>query len=364
VAVRVAHVITRADVGGAQTHVVELSAEQSARGDDVVVIAGCDGPAADRIRRRGIDVCIVPALGQARSGALPGSAYRDVRAAIRIANPDIVHAHSSHAGLIARSAAWRGGLPSVYTAHGWPFQAGAPWSQRIVSFAGEFIAGRLGDAVICLTEVEADRARRARVVRRGRVWVVGNGLSDVAPELRYHTHTGVPAIVMVARFAPPKRQAEVIEVLATITDAEWTVTFVGDGPQQSSCVELANRLLGSRAEFLGERDDVASILAAHDIAVLWSGYEGLPISLLEAMRAGLCCVGSDLPGVRVLLGDPPVGRVVASRSELACTFRELVADRSTRRALGDRARMRYEQSFSSGAMEAAVRAVYEAVCAR
>jgi glycosyltransferase involved in cell wall biosynthesis len=113
--------------------------------------------------------------------------------------------------------------------------------------------------------------------------------------------------------------------------------------------------------FTGHRDDVPRILASNDIAILWSAYEGMPISVLEAMRAGLCCVASDLPGVRSLFGSPEVGAVASDVASLSTVLRGLIEDDAARRALGKRARARYEDAFSAAAMADATRRVYEAV---
>lgn len=359
---RIAHVITKGDVGGAQTHVVELTRAQIEAGDDVTVIAGLDGPAMDRARANRVDVRIVPTLGGARSRWWQGAALRDVRAALASVRPDIVHGHSSNGGLLARVASWRDEYPCVYTAHGWPFQRGAPLAQRVLSFGGEFVGGHLGDAVICLTEEEARRARRVRVAPKRKLWIVPNGLADVAPELRRGSGTtaDAPAIVMVARFASPKLQHEVIEAMKPLLDRPWSLTFVGDGPGFDACTALGHRLLGDRVTFLGHRDDVPAILAAHDICLLWSRYEGMPISLLEGMRAGLCCVGSDLPGIRALLGEPRAGIVAVDAAGLSAAVGALIADPSRIRELGGLARRRFEQRYSAHAMETATRAVYEA----
>ncbi len=98
--------------------------------------------------------------------------------------------------------------------------------------------------------------------------------------------------------------------------------------------------------------------------VLWSAYEGLPISLLEGMRAGLCCVASDLPGVRVLFGSPPAGLAASSQGELAAALDQLARHPDRRAELGARARARYEADFSAAAMEQAVAEVYEELLAR
>jgi glycosyltransferase involved in cell wall biosynthesis len=364
--VHVAHVITKLDVGGAQTHVVELALGQVAGGHRIDVVAGVGGPAADRLTALGVPVLIVPELGDSRGRVSQRAAVAAVTLALGRIAPDLVHGHSSNGGLAARMAARRLRLPSVYTAHGWPFQKGAAWKQRLMSFAGEFVGGHLGDAVIVLTEAEQRRARRARVVPGDRLWVVPNGIADVPPELRRTGPLGdrAPTLVMVARFAPPKLQTELVVALAELADEPWTLRLVGDGPQLDECRSAVERLgLGGRVEFLGHRDDVAEVLASSDIGVLWSRYEGLPISVMEYMRAGLCCVGSDLPGVRELLGRDG-GMVARSAVGLGEALRRLFADRTDIDALGTTARNRYVERFSAESMVAATDAVYAAVRAR
>lgn len=365
---KVAHVVTKLDVGGAQTHVVELAIAQHASGIDVRVIAGVDGPAADRVRAAGIRVAIVDPLGSAHGRLSQRAAFGAVRGELASDAPDIVHAHSSHAGLMARLAARRDGYRSVYTAHGWPFQAGAAWKQRLASFAGEFVGGHLGDAVICLTEAEADRARAARVVPRRRIWVVPNGIADVPVTLRRVgpvDPVAGPVLVMVARFAPPKLQVELLDVMETFDDRPWTLRLVGDGPGLEACRTLVSTspLLSSRVELLGHRDDVPDILAAADIGLLWSRYEGLPISVMEQMRAGLACVASDLPGTRELFNEA-AGVVADSGEALVTVVSELLADPQGVEQLGAAGRRRYELAYSVEAMLTATNDVYTAVRAR
>lgn len=366
--IHVTHVITKLDVGGAQTHVVELALGQLAAGYEVDVIAGLAGPAATRLAAAGVPVRLVPALGSSRGRFSQRAAVGGVLDALRAVGPDIVHGHSSNGGLAARLAARRLGLPSVYTAHGWPFQRGAAWSQRLASFAGEFVAGHIGGAVICLTEAERARALRARVVPAKRIWVIPNGLADVSSELRRaHTLGGrPPVLVMVARFAPPKLQGELLGVLAEIADVPWTMRFIGDGPQLADCrAALAGSpALQGRVDLLGHRDDVAELLASSDVGLLWSRYEGLPISVLEMMRAGICCVASDLPGTRTLFGTPPAGVVAASDEALALELRALLASPDRIDALGDAARARYEEHYSITALVESTGEVYAAVRAR
>ncbi len=359
---RVMHVITKGDVGGAQTHLVELCRAQLRLGVVPTVIAGVGGPAVEQLRSSGIETFLIPSLAGSMSQLLRRSTLRQLCSMIRDVQPDIVHGHSSAAGLLARAAARRERCPSVYTAHGWPFQAGARAPQRAMSVAGESIGGRLGDAVICLTESEANLARRYRVARKDAIYVISNGLADVpGTQDRRVDPDQAPQVVMTARFAPPKLQHELIRALAEIIDLPWNLKLIGDGPQLDSCRRVGAEVLGDRVEFLGHRDDVAELLALSDVLVLWSRYEGMPIALLEGMRAGLCCVASDLPGVRTLFGTPPVGLTASTTPELVDALRRVLSESNLRVSLGRDARSRFEQHYSADVMAQATLEVYQRV---
>ena len=355
----IVHVITKGDVGGAQTHLVELALVQHRRGIDVAVITGLDGPAMDRLRTAGVEVVILDDLEHAIRWGPDRRAVARLRREFRERTPDVVHCHSSKGGLLARIAARREHVASVYTAHGFPFQRGAPLRQRVLSTVGEIVGGRLGSAVICLTTEERDLAARWHVAAPTRLHVVVNGLPDDAPRRTGPVGDRVH-IVMVARFAPPKLQRTLVDVMAGLVDLDWTLTFVGDGPDLDTDRVHGRAVLGERVDHLGHRDDVADVLAAHDICVLWSRYEGMPISLLEAMRAGLACVASDLPGVRLLFGDG-AGLVAPDANGLAATLRGLIGDHRAIEKLAAAGRTRFEDAFTIEAVADAVDDVYRAV---
>jgi glycosyltransferase involved in cell wall biosynthesis len=357
---KVTHVITKGDVGGAQTYVVELATAQKGVGFDVDVVAGCDGPAMDRLRTAGVTVTIESDLGRSVALRADRLAVASLRRRFSASKPDIVHAHSSKGGLLARVAARWEGVPSVYTAHGFPFQRNAPFLQRSMSVVGEWVGGHLGDAVICLTEDEADLARRWRIARPEGIHVVANALPDNAP-VRTASRSEHAELLMVSRFAPPKQQQRLIEVLSTMLDLPWTISFVGDGPDFDAGRRLGASLLGERARFLGHRDDVTELSANSDVSILWSRYEGMPMALLESMRAGLCCVASDLPGVRELFGRPPAGLTAASEAELATVLRSILRDPARRDQLGSAARTRFEDAFTMDRMSAAIAQIYRSV---
>jgi glycosyltransferase involved in cell wall biosynthesis len=179
-------------------------------------------------------------------------------------------------------------------------------------------------------------------------------------DLRVRTPDEPVKIVMVARFAQQKAQREVLDALAQLPRDGWVMTFVGDGPEWELAIAKAQTLgLDDRVQFAGHRDDVVAVLAGSDIGLLWSHYEGMPLALMEAMRAGLACVANDLPGVRALFGDPPAGVVVPFDSTaLAAALEALLADESRRVALAAASRSRFESEYSMSVHLAAIEKVY------
>ncbi len=242
--------------------------------------------------------------------------------------------------------------------------------QRLVSWAGEAAMGHWWGEVICLTEAEAQRARRGLVVPRRRLHIVPNGLPDVPVAQRADLAPRDPdrpiTIVMVARFAPPKAQRAVLDALTRMSPAGWEMHFVGDGPEFDAVRRHADGCgLGDRVRFLGHRDAAADVLPTADIALLWSRYEGMPLALMEAMRAGVACVANDLPGVRVLFGEH--GGLIAQFDTVALVdaLTALIGDAPRRVQLAAAARRRYEECFTIDRVERAVMDVYlQAVSAR
>ena len=361
---RVLHVVTKADVGGAQTYVLELATAQMASGDTVAISAGSVGVMAAEAERRGLTVMSSPHLHREIGLRSELAALRGLREQIAEFSPDVVHAHSSKAGVLVRVATRRR-VPAVYTAHGWPFQAGAPLAQRMVSWLGETLAAHWWGEVICLTDAEKALARRWRVVSPRRLHVVPNGLPDVEEHLRADLRVREPGapvvIVMVARFAPPKSQRRVLDAVTAMRPGGWRLDLVGDGPQLEECRAAATALgLDDRVRFLGHRDDVGELLLASDIGLLWSRYEGMPLALMEAMRAGLACVANDLDGTRLLLADGASGLLVPFEDgALTTVLQRLVDDSDGRRGLAAAARARFENLFSIEGNERRVRQVYD-----
>ena len=195
----------------------------------------------------------------------------DLIRVIRAWKPDLVHAHTSKAGMIARAAGFLLGTPVVFTARTWSFCSYVSWQQQAISVQLERLAGRWSGPIITVSEANRNLAARHRVASPENVATVWNGIPDTS--LRANpSRPGPPRIVMVARFASQKDQGLLVRALRSVRD-EFHLIFVGDGPHRGE-VEAQSHGLGRRVTFLGERGDIAEILANAQIMTLASRWEG------------------------------------------------------------------------------------------
>jgi len=360
----VLHVITKGEVGGAQTHVLTLCKALQATGRvrPLVAIGGQSpsSPLAQALHQEGITVLEVPSMGNRPSPSALWHAVRVLCQHLRTHRIDLLHAHSAAAGVVTRVAGLLTQVPVVYTVHGFAFKPGAPWSRRVPAWAVECALAPLTRQLVCVSTHEAQLARWLPIAR-SRVSVVRNGVDD-CPE---RAQPGAPPtrIAMVARLARPKRPDLLLDALAQVREAlghEIPASFIGEGPQKAALQAQTHRLGLAQAIFTGDVDDVSTRLASHSIGVLVSDHEGLPLAVIEAMRAGLAVVATDLPGTRELLPGDLYGLRVANDAEaLTVALLALLADPDRRTRMGAAARQRYVQMHTPAAMAQGVLGAYE-----
>jgi glycosyltransferase involved in cell wall biosynthesis len=165
---------------------------------------------------------------------------------------------------------------------------------------------------------------------------------------------------MVARFIEGKDHDLLLRAFATIPKGP-RLRLVGDGPTRASAESLARELgIQEQVDFLGNRDDVASLLATSDVFVLASRSEMLPISILEAMRAGLPVIASDVGGVAEAVAHNENGILVPSGSvsALAQALTDLTSDYALRLRMGQAGRQRFTDQFLSSSMKEHTRSIY------
>jgi len=153
--------------------------------------------------------------------------------------------------------------------------------------------------------------KKYHIADSAKLVVIRNGAHDVPADLMSRPNSGGTVhITMTARFSSQKDQNQLLRA-AALLKGDFFITFIGDGPLLKRSMGLCKSLgLEKKVEFAGTRHDVAEILSRSHIGVLISHYEGLPISLIEKLRAGLPVVASNVGGVRELIDEGDNGHLI------------------------------------------------------
>lgn len=363
---KITYVITRAEMGGAQVHVLDLL-KGFAGQHTLSVVTGERGYLTEECERLGVEYHVVPTLVQPLQPWQDLKAIGGVAAALRRIRPALVHCHTSKAGLVGRVAARLCGIPSVFTAHTWSFADGTSRLWKAVGKPAERLSSTLSRKIITVSDSNRKLAIQLGVTPPNKVVTIYNGIEDRPWPLRDHDATtgDVPEIVMVARFANQKNQAELVEAVAGI-ELPFHVSFVGDGPTRAALEDdVKTRGLGSRISFLGLRKDTDLILNRASIFVLATKWEGFPLTILEAMRACLPVVATDVDGIAeaVRHGETGILYQRGQASELRNALTALLESPALRRKMGMAGRRFYESSFTREAMLVRTERVYREILA-
>jgi glycosyltransferase involved in cell wall biosynthesis len=343
---RVLVVVTLAEVGGAQSYVASLLPAMSAT-FDVVVAAHGDGPLRAAARRAGVRFVPLVHVRRPLSPAEDVRGFLELLRLVRRERPDVLHANSSKAGILGRLAATVAGVPvRVFTVHGWAFRAHSGAAARLYLWADRLL-GRVTAMTICVARSDLDAGLRARTCRRGRATVIRNGVALDVPQAR-PGEDGPLRVATVARLRRPKDVGTLVRAIALLPAGSVRAVVVGDGPERAGLAAEVRRLgIEGAVELVGERDDVADLLAAADVFVLPTLSEGLPMSVLEAMAAGLPVVAAAVGGVPELVEDGETGLLVppGRADALAAALERLAGDPAMRWRLGAAGRRRAETQF-------------------
>ncbi len=362
---RIAFITTRSDtIGGVQIHVRDLAARLAKEGHEPLVITGEAGPYTEALTAAGIQSLACPELRREIHPAQDAHAFAALRGAIRAFEPDLLSTHSSKAGWLGRLVAKATGTPCLFTAHGWAFTYGVPEPRRTAYRVLERIVAPLTTKIVCVSEHDRRIGTAARMAPE-RLVTIHNGMPDVSASLRATPGDGdTLRIVMVARMDRQKDHATLLRAIRDIDGVH--LDLIGEGPGEASVRALTREVgVANRVHFLGQRHDVAEVLAKAHLFALISHWEGFPRSTLEAMRAGLPVVVSDVGGAAEVVEDGVTGHVVPRGDVAAVRERlaNLVSQAVLRREMGTLGRRRFEAAFTFDHMFARTLALYGEILA-
>ena len=378
---RIVHVITRLILGGAQENtLLTVEGLRERHGDEAILITGpAEGPEGDlfdRARDLGGDLIVMPELVRAIRPATDVRAYRRLRAVVRRLRPEVVHTHSSKAGIVGRAAAWDERVTAiVHTIHGLPFgPSETPWKNRF--YVGlERWAARRCHAIVSVCDAMTAQALAAGVGRPDQFTTVYSGMEVDAfldpprPRLEVRRELGLTdeevAFGTVARLFERKGHDDILAAATAVLEArpEVRFVFIGDGAWRDRLkAEAEARGVGHAVQFVGlvPPSRIPELLGALDAVVHPSLREGLARVLPQALIVGRPAISYDVDGAREVVG-PETGVLLRPRDieGLTAAIIRLAADPALRYRLGQEGRRRFANQFRAETMVDGLHSLYD-----
>jgi glycosyltransferase involved in cell wall biosynthesis len=377
---RIAHIITRLIVGGAQENTIlncqDLIEEY---GDEVLLITGPglgpEGSLEADARRLGVPLCVLTELRRAIHPWRDWQSYRALARVLRDWKPDVVHTHSGKAGLLGRLAAHRLRVPAiVHTVHGAPFHQYQGKAAYEFFRRCEAAAARRCHRIISVADAMTDQLTAANVAPREKFVTIYSGM-DTGPLLGAACHRAAArrelgysgdevVVTKIARLFHLKGHSDLIEAArqtAWIPNLRFLV--VGDGilrREVESSVIAAG--LADRFQFTGlvPPERIPRLLAASDVVVHTSYREGLARALPQALLAGRPVISYDVDGAREVVASDRTGYLIppGRTDKLAVQIARLATSSRLRARLGRKGRRRFCRAFDHRRTSERIRQVY------
>ena len=382
----VVHIITRLIVGGAQENTL-LNVEDQHRdfGDRVALVTGPgvgpEGSLEQRASQGGFEFRVLPELRRNLHPFRDMAAYRSLVRMLRELKPDLVHTHSSKAGILGRAAAAKLGIPAVHTVHGASFHVGqhplAHWAYR----QAERWAAKRCDRIISVADAMTDQYVAAGIAPREKFVTIYSGM-DVDPflhpprdpaDVRRELGIAPDDIVIgkVARLFHLKGHESILNIAEDVVKRNPRIRFlfVGDGLLRPEIERrIADMGLTDRFVFTGlvPPTQIPELIGAMDAVVHTSLWEGLARVLPQGLISGKPVVSYDVDGAREVVIEGETGFLVpvGENQKLADALIALADDPALRQRLGQTGRERCTESFRHLEMTRQIRNVYADVLRR
>jgi glycosyltransferase involved in cell wall biosynthesis len=366
-------------VGGASENTITTCRYSDPDRFESAILSGVpNGREADLIARAGdlgVPVHLSPILKRKIHPASDVRAYLDLSRWIKSTGWDIVHTHSSKAGIVGRLAARRAGVKViVHTVHGWGHNDHMSAAKRSLYVTLERAAARCSNKIIAVSESCRERGIREKIGHPDQYEVIHSGIdldryrsvSVDVPVLKAELGIPVdaPVVGTVSRMAPQKAPEDFITVAAKVRQHSPNVrfVFVGGGPDEGPFMQAVREAgLEKTIVLLGYRDDIPQLLRVMDIFLLTSLWEGLPRVFPQAMCASLPIVATRVDGAPEAIAEGKSGYLVAARDcdAMARHVLQLLQDKELRTTMGRAGFERVEPDFCDRNMVRRIESVYE-----
>ena len=364
---RICHVITKPELGGAQLSTLNLISNLPEDKYQVSVITSPSGILKHEFKSiKNATVYFSPFLTRPLNLILDIFALINIYIIYRCNRFKIIHTHSSKAGIIGRWTALLARIPVIiHTVHGWPFHDYQNPLEKRFFILLEKITAAFTTKIICVSKKDIETGLKYKIAPKEKFVLIKYGIplyqfknsncnkAEKKKELGINNED--PVIGMVSCLKPQKSPLDYVKACIDVYNEMPGVNFllIGDGILKKRCKsELRKTSLNGRFVFAGWRRDVSELLDIIDIVVLTSKWEGFPIAIIEALAKGKPIVATDVGGVRELVKDGVMGYITRPKEHKDTTDRilNILKDRDSFFKMREEAFKSIDDSFDISAM--------------
>lgn len=213
--------------------------------------------------------------------------------------PDIIHCNATTGAIVGAVCGFLTNTKTIYTVHGWPFTDGISKNKQKFYKVLEFLICSVFRKIICVSEYDRQIGIKALPMYKNKMVTIHNGISDIPDEFKKKEFSKDKLkIVMISRFCPQKDPYTLISAVNQLNKEGLNIELdlFGYGEELDKVLSTIEETNCSNIQYKGEISDITPILRNYDVYALISNWEGLPIGIIEAMRAGLPILVSDVGG--------------------------------------------------------------------
>ncbi|MCB0774994.1 MAG: glycosyltransferase family 4 protein [Chitinophagaceae bacterium] len=364
--IRILECIRQGQIGGGESHLLSLVENLDRSEFEPIVLSFTDGPMIERLRELGVETKVIHTLKP-----FDITKWKQVKRFISEKQVDIIHAHGTRA---ASNVLWTSRslqLPLIYTIHGWSFHEDQSLLVKKIRVMGEKYLTRKSDLNISVSVSNQQSGKK--YIPSFQSIVVNNGIDitkfnseNKFKDIRVEFGIAPEKILLlfIARFTFQKQPLSLIKAFkeASLVNPDLHLLMVGDGEQKAEAEMIIRQEdLENKITLVPFRQDVPDILAAADIYLLPSLWEGLPIGLLEAMAMGKTIIASNVDGTREIIEHMQNGFLVNTGNlipELIQAIDQLSKNPDQREQFGEKAKMTVRNRFNASKMTKEIESLY------
>jgi glycosyltransferase involved in cell wall biosynthesis len=364
--IKILECIRQGQIGGGESHLLSLVENLDKDKFDPVVLSFTDGPMIERLKALQVPVHIIPTLKP-----FDFTKWNKVKKLLQQEKIELVHAHGTRANSNVLWAARSLGIPVIYTVHGWSFHPDQKPLVRNIRIMGEkYLTSKTN---LNISVSASNQQSGKNYISSFQSMVINNGIdlrkfNPANPSKDTRKELGIPAekilVLFIARFTSHKQPLSLIEAFAEALkqNKNLHLLMVGDGDQKEQARQMIAQLkIQENVSLEAFRQDVPDVLAAADIFVLPSLWEGLPIGLLEALSMGKAVIASNVDGTSEIIENGFNGMLVNTDqliSNLTQSLLQLSMDKNLRDNLSKNAIATITEKYNAANMTREIERVY------